>query len=75
MFIFFVVPWQEVKKLTTFVALKRARGGIMTLDSSVPEYLPYMQNRKPAASHIFMCTLFQKRKIIQENNNLLIFNQ
>ena len=34
------------------MALKRARGCIMTLDGSVSEYLPRMQNRKPAASHL-----------------------
>ena len=27
-----------------------------------------MQNKKPAASHIFMSTLFHKRKTIQEYN-------
>ena len=38
----------------------------MMPDGSVSEYLPYMQNRKPAASHILMSTLFQKRKIIKK---------
>ena len=51
------------------MALKRARGCIMTLDGSVSEYLPRMQNRKPAASHLSMCTLFQKGKMIQENSD------
>ena len=35
----------------------------MMLKGSVAEYLSHMENRKPAASHIFMSALFQKRKI------------
>ena len=39
----------------------------MTLEGSVAEYLSYAK-QKPAASHIFMSTLFHKRKTIQEYN-------
>ena len=43
----------------------------MTLKGSVAEYLSHMENRKPAASHIFTSALFQKRKIINECSDLL----
>ena len=38
---------------------------------NVAEYLSHMENRKPAASHIFMSALFQKRKMINECSDLL----
>ena len=40
----------------------------MTLERSFAEYLSHMHNRKPAASHVhlFMSTMFHKRKIMQE---------
>ena len=38
----------------------------MTLEGSVAEYLSHMQNRKPAAFHIFMSIPVYKRKMIQE---------
>ena len=44
---------------------------IMTLKGSVAEYLSHMENRKPAAPHIFMSALFQKRKMINECSDLL----
>lgn len=31
----------------------------MMVEGSVAKYLSHMQNRKPAAAHKFMCTLFQ----------------
>lgn len=49
-----------------FIALERTRGCFMTLEGSVAEYLFHMQNRKPAAFHIFTSILVYKRKIIQE---------
>ena len=39
----------------------------MTLEGSVAEYLSHAK-QKPAASHIFMSTLFHKRKTIQAYN-------
>ena len=42
---------------TMFIVLERSRGCIMTLEGSVV----YMQNRKPATSHILISTLFHKR--------------
>ena len=45
----------------------------MRLEGSVTEYLSHMQNRKLATSHIFIRTLFHKRKLtnnsINNNNN------
>ena len=38
----------------------------MTLEGSVEEYLSRMQNRKPAASQIFISSLFHKIGMIQE---------
>ena len=40
----------------------------MTLERNFVEYLSHMHNRKPAASHVhlFMSTMFHKRKIMQE---------
>lgn len=40
----------------------------MTLERSFVEYLSHMYNGKPAASqlHLFMSTMFHKRKIMQE---------
>ena len=43
----------------------------MTLKGSVAEYLSHMENRKPAASHIFMSALFQKRKMIHECSDFM----
>ena len=40
----------------------------MILQGSLAEDLSHMQNRKPAAFHIFMSTLFHERKMIQENS-------
>ena len=53
---------------TISIVLKRTRGWIMTLEHSFAEYLSHMHYRKPAASHVhlFMSTMFHKRKIMQE---------
>ena len=37
----------------------------MTQEGKVAEDLAHMPNRKPAASHILMSTLFHERKMIQ----------
>ena len=52
---------------TIFNALNRNSGCAMALEGSVEEYLSNKQNRKPAASHILMSSLFHKKKMIQEN--------
>ena len=46
------------------MTLKRTRGCTMTLEGSVAIYLSPMQKKKrnPAASHIFICTLFHFNK-------------
>ena len=46
-----------------FYPLNGNRGLMMTLEGSVKEYLSHIQNRKPAASQIFMSTQFLKRKM------------
>ena len=38
----------------------------MTLEGSDKEYLSHIQNRKLAASQIFMSTLFLNRKMIKK---------
>ena len=45
----------------------------MRLEGSVTEYLSHMKNRKLATSHIFIRTLFHKRKLTNNsinNNNI-----
>ena len=39
---------------------------MMTLEDSFQNICMHMKNRKPAASHIIMSTMFHKRKTIQE---------
>lgn len=51
----------------------------MMPEGSVAEYLSHMQNKKPATSHIFISTLFHKRKLnVLSNwystNNLMVTN-
>lgn len=38
----------------------------MMVEGSVAKYLSHMQNRKPAAAHKFMRTLFHKTKMSEE---------
>ena len=52
---------------TIFYALNGNRGLMMTLEGSVKEYLSHIQNRKPAASQIFMSTQFLKRKLTKND--------
>ena len=66
---------------TIFYALNGNRGLMMTLEGSVKEYLSHIQNRKPAASQIFMSTQFLKRKMTKNilsnwhsNNNYILKN-
>ena len=47
----------------------------MTQEGRVAEDLSRMQNRKPAASHISMSTLFHERKMIQGYSEWLTLNQ
>ena len=54
---------------------------MMTLEGSVKEYLSHIQNRKPAASQIFMSTQFLERKMTKNilsnwhsNNNYILKN-
>ena len=54
---------------------------MMTLEGSVKEYLSHIQNRKPAASQIFMSTQFLRRKMTKNilsnwhsNNNYILKN-
>ena len=66
---------------TIFYALNGNRGRMMTLEGSVKEYLSHIQNRKPAASQIFMSTQFLKRKMTKNilsnwhsNNSYILKN-
>ena len=52
--------------IAQFLKHLKNRVYIMMLEYNVAEDLSNMQNRKPAASHIFMSTLFHKRKVIQK---------
>ena len=45
---------------------------MMTLEGSVKEYLSHIQNRKPAASQIFMSTQFLKKKLTKNDSKYIV---
>ena len=58
-----------------FIALKRTRGCIMTLEGSVAEHLFDIKKQKTChIPHIYEYHLFHKKKVIQEYIVELTFN-